>query len=269
MNTVTLSNGKTYRKTSANIYEVKTIRVHAETGLAVWARVTSEKITAELETILAIETVEAVEVVEPVQVEAFEITIKGSVGVKNPFHAGDVVYVGAIEGMTAIVTTMPKVGDVVKATDWRGNEENVKIRQILNEFPQRPEHLEKAMAEYHEELFSGFFNSREKPTPERKRELEDMTHDQIYVVFGSGVEIIRTVETVVTTTTTTTTAITTVNPVQTDYDNLVKTVEESTHLMKIRLFCEVTGQSKEMAELMLTRADGFLLGAIKLFNGGN
>lgn len=57
--------------------------------------------------------------------------------------------------------------------------------------------------------------------------------------------------------------------VNSDYDNLVKTVEESTHLMKVRLFCEVTGQSNEMAELMLTRADGFLLGAIKLFNGGN
>ncbi len=57
--------------------------------------------------------------------------------------------------------------------------------------------------------------------------------------------------------------------VNSDYDNLVKTVEESTYLMKVRLFCEVTGQSKEMAELMLTRADRFLLGAIKLFNGGN
>lgn len=56
---------------------------------------------------------------------------------------------------------------------------------------------------------------------------------------------------------------------ESDYDNLVKTVEESTHLNKVRLFCEVTGQSKEMAELMLSRSDGFLLGAIKAFTGGN
>jgi len=57
-------------------------------------------------------------------------------------------------------------------------------------------------------------------------------------------------------------------PVNFEYDNLVKTVEDSTHLMKVRLFCEVTQQSEQMAELMLSRSDGFLLGAIKMFSGG-
>ncbi len=58
-------------------------------------------------------------------------------------------------------------------------------------------------------------------------------------------------------------------PVNFEYVNLVKTVEDSTHLMKVRLFCEVTRQSEQMAELMLSRSDGFLLGAIKAFTGGN
>ncbi|GEM_PF-2988899 len=54
-----------------------------------------------------------------------------------------------------------------------------------------------------------------------------------------------------------------------DYSTLISLVEESTHQMKVRLFCEVTHQSEQMAELMLSRSDGFLLGAIKMFTGGN
>lgn len=54
-----------------------------------------------------------------------------------------------------------------------------------------------------------------------------------------------------------------------DYQALVSLVEESTHQMKIRLFCDVTSQSEQMAELMLARSDGFLLGAIKAFTGGD
>ncbi|WP_225760238.1 hypothetical protein [Leclercia sp. Marseille-Q4284] len=117
-------------------------------------------------------------------VEPFEVTVKGSVGVNNPFHAGDVVYVGAIEGMKATVTAMPKVGDVITATDWRGNTERVKVRQVMNECPPRPAHLQACVDAHHDELFSGFFNDRQKPTPERKRQLEDMNDDQIYIEFG-------------------------------------------------------------------------------------
>lgn len=126
----------------------------------------------------------------PVMPEAFEIEIKGSVGLSNPFHAGDVVYVGAIENMKATVTTMPKVGDVIEATGGIYNEtQMVKVRQILNDYPQRPAHMEAAMNAHHHELFSGFFNDRPRPTPERKIELEDMTHDQIYIAFAVMPEV--------------------------------------------------------------------------------
>lgn len=73
---------------------------------------------------------------EEAEAEAFEVTVKGSVGVNNPFHAGDVVYVGAIEHMKATVTTLPKVGDVIEATGGIDNETNmVKVREVLNDCP--------------------------------------------------------------------------------------------------------------------------------------
>lgn len=46
-----------------------------------------------------------------------------------------------------------------------------------------------------------------------------------------------------------------------DYTELVSIVEDLNKQTKIRLFCDVTGQSEQMAELMLARSDGFLLGA--------
>jgi len=126
------------------------------------------------------ETVAPVEAVAP-----FEVCIKGSVGIDNPFYPGDVVYVGSIPDMKATVETLPKVGDVIQATDWRGNvESRVKVREALNDYPERPEHLQAAMNAHHHELFSGFFNDRQKPTPERKHELEQMPDDRIYQEFG-------------------------------------------------------------------------------------
>ncbi|MGG4735229.1 DUF5417 domain-containing protein [Leclercia adecarboxylata] len=119
------------------------------------------------------------------EAEAFEVTVKGSVGVNNPFHAGDVVYVGAIENMKAAVTAMPKVGDVITATDWRGNVETVKVRQVMNECPPRPAHLQAAMDAHHDELYAGFFNEREEPTAERKEHLKYMDDSAIYIEFGA------------------------------------------------------------------------------------
>lgn len=134
-----------------------------------------------------VEQVEVIEVTEgeAPEAEAFEIIIRGSVGVNNPFHKGDVVYVGAMDNLKATVSKMPKVGDVIEATGGLYNETNmVKVRQILNDYPQRPAHMEAAMNAHYLELFSGFFNDRVKPTPERKNQLEDMTHDQIYIEFA-------------------------------------------------------------------------------------
>lgn len=53
------------------------------------------------------------------------------------------------------------------------------------------------------------------------------------------------------------------------YADLLQTVEESSYLMKLRLFCDVTGQEPKVAELMLEKSGGFLLGAIKLHRGAN
>ena len=118
--------------------------------------------------------------------EEFEIIVKGSVGVTNPFN-GDVMYVGAVEGMPATVRKMPKVGDVIEAYYWvNKNPERVKVRQILNDCPPRPAYLQAAMDAHHEELFSGFFNDRAKPTEERKRQLEDMSDDKIYAAFAAA-----------------------------------------------------------------------------------
>ncbi|OAT17097.1 hypothetical protein M977_04343 [Buttiauxella gaviniae ATCC 51604] len=55
----------------------------------------------------------------------------------------------------------------------------------------------------------------------------------------------------------------------TQYADLMQTVEESSYLMKLRLFCDVTGQDPKVAELMLEKSGGFLLGAIKLHRGAN
>lgn len=115
----------------------------------------------------------------------FEITIKGSVGVDNLFHPGDVVYCGSKLHMKAVVTTLPKIGDVIPATDLMGEyDARVKVREILNDCPPRPAHLQAARDAHHNELFSGFFNDRVKPTEARKHELEDMNDDQIYVAFA-------------------------------------------------------------------------------------
>ncbi|WP_337015272.1 hypothetical protein [Leclercia sp. AS011] len=212
MNTVTLSNGKTYRKTSANIYEVKTIRVHAETGLAIWARVTSEKIKAELETVLAIEAVEI---------------DKAFVAFWRECETTDVLkaatlYAQILDEATAINNEIDSI------VSYAGNTSPVQIDGDINWI------FDAAVSVWHRH---------------------------------QGIEIVHTVETVVTTTTTTITEIKPVIASTNDYDNLVKTVEESTHQNKVKLFCEVTGQSSEMAELMLSRSDGFLLGAIKSFQG--
>lgn len=53
------------------------------------------------------------------------------------------------------------------------------------------------------------------------------------------------------------------------YADLLQTVEESSYLMKVRLFCDVIGQDLKVAELMLEKSGGFLLGAIKLHRGAN
>ncbi|EKQ7213297.1 DUF5417 domain-containing protein [Citrobacter meridianamericanus] len=122
---------------------------------------------------------------QPVAPAEFEITIKGSVGVDNLFHPGDVVYCGSKLHMKAVVTTLPKIGDVIPATDLMGEyDARVKVREILNDCPPRPAHLQAARDAHHNELFSGFFNDRVKPTEARKHELEDMSDDQIYVAFA-------------------------------------------------------------------------------------
>lgn len=122
---------------------------------------------------------------KPVAPAEFEITIKGSVGVDNLFHPGDVVYCGSKLHMKAVVTTLPKIGDVIPATDLMGEyDARVKVREILNDCPPRPAHLQAARDAHHNELFSGFFNDRVKPTEARKHELEDMNDDQIYVAFA-------------------------------------------------------------------------------------
>lgn len=122
---------------------------------------------------------------KPVAPAEFEITIKGSVGVDNLFHPGDVVYCGSKLHMKAVVTTLPKIGDVIPATDLMGEyDARVKVREILNDCPPRPAHLQAARDAHHNELFSGFFNDRVKPTEARKHELEDMSDDQIYVAFA-------------------------------------------------------------------------------------
>lgn len=122
---------------------------------------------------------------KPVAPAEFEITIKGSVGVDNLFHPGDVVYCGSKLHMKAVVTTLPKIGDVIPATDLIGEyDARVKVREILNDCPPRPAHLQAARDAHHNELFSGFFNDRVKPTEARKHELEDMSDDQIYVAFA-------------------------------------------------------------------------------------
>lgn len=122
---------------------------------------------------------------QPVAPAEFEITIKGSVGVDNLFHPGDVVYCGSKLHMKAVVTTLPKIGDVIPATDLMGEyDTRVKVREILNDCPPRPAHLQAARDAHHNELFSGFFNDRVKPTEARKHELEDMSDDQIYVAFA-------------------------------------------------------------------------------------
>lgn len=136
------------------------------------------------------------EALEAAKAEEFEIVIRGSVGVNNPFHKGDVVYFGSIQHMKATVTKLPKIGDVIRATGglYNATEDRVKVREILNDCPPRPEHLEAAMAAHHYELFSGFFNDRAEPTPERKRELEDMNDDQIYVAFAQPVAVRELIE---------------------------------------------------------------------------
>lgn len=53
------------------------------------------------------------------------------------------------------------------------------------------------------------------------------------------------------------------------YADLMQTVEESSYMMKVRLFCDVTGQDFKVAKLMLEKSGGFLLGAIKLHRGAN
>lgn len=122
---------------------------------------------------------------QPVAPAEFEITIKGSVGVDNLFHPGDVVYCGSKLHMKAVVTTLPKIGDVIPATDLMGEyDARVKVREILNDCPPRPAHLQAARDAHHNELYSGFFNDRVKPTEARKHELEDMSDDQIYVAFA-------------------------------------------------------------------------------------
>lgn len=123
---------------------------------------------------------------QPTAPAEFEIIIKGSVGIDNLFHPGDVVYCGSKLHMKATVTKLPKIGDVIPATDIMGEyDSRVKVREILNDCPPRPAHLEAARNAHHSELFSGFFNDRAKPTEARKRELEDMSDDQIYVAFAA------------------------------------------------------------------------------------
>lgn len=117
--------------------------------------------------------------------EAFDIIIKGSVGVDNPFHPGDVVYFGSIQNMTATVTSMPKIGDVIEATGGVPvrTESRVKVREILNDMPPHPAHLQAARDAWHVARYSGFFNDRAEPSQERKNELDDMRDDEIYMVF--------------------------------------------------------------------------------------
>lgn len=55
----------------------------------------------------------------------------------------------------------------------------------------------------------------------------------------------------------------------TQYGDLLQTVEESSYLMKLRLFCDVTGQEPKVAELMLEKSGGFLRGAFKLHRGAH
>lgn len=122
---------------------------------------------------------------EEAEAEQMQIIVAGSVGVDNPFHPGDVVYVGRIDSMPATVDTLPKVGDVIEAYYWLDKTNvRVKVREVLNDMPPRPAHLQAARDAHHNELFSGFFNDRVKPTEARKIELEDMPDDQIYVVFA-------------------------------------------------------------------------------------
>lgn len=84
----------------------------------------------------------------------FEITIKGSVGVDNLFHPGDVVYCGSKLNMKAVVYTLPKIGDVIPATDLIGEyDAHVKVREILDDYPPRPAHLQAACDTHHDELF--------------------------------------------------------------------------------------------------------------------
>lgn len=118
--------------------------------------------------------------------QEFEIIVKGSVGVTNPLN-GDVIYVGAVENMSATVRKMPKVGDVIEAYYWLNKTtERVKVREILNDCPPRPAHLQAARDAWCNERYAGMFSDKAETQESlaRCQELDDMTDDMIYIVFG-------------------------------------------------------------------------------------
>lgn len=129
---------------------------------------------------LLAEQIKAAEAAEAATKEEFEITIKGSIGVDNPFHTGDVVYFGSKLFMKATVTKLPKVGDVIRATDTLFNEtdDRVKVREVLNDCPPRPENLEQAFKSYQIAMLNADYGTVEY------FDLQALPSSEIYYRFG-------------------------------------------------------------------------------------
>ncbi|MNB71939.1 hypothetical protein D3C75_185170 [compost metagenome] len=206
MKATTLSNGKTYRQISANTFEVETTRVHAETGLSIWMRVTSEKIKAELETVFAVEAVKI---------------DKAFIAFWRNCETTDVLK-AATKWAMIHVEALAINEEIDNIVDYAGEDRPIQIDGEIN----------------------WIFDAAVQVWNRRQR-------TPVSPPVFTPAESVSGVKS---------------NP---DYVALITLVEQSTHLMKVRLFCEVTGQSEQMAELMLSRSDGFLLGAIKAFTGGN